>query len=108
MADEPAGGWFVGDRSREGNLLPNYGEAMETAEGRSSTVWTTKRKRPGRGQHPQVPGMDLAISIRYVRTWIADLKEPEKKGDMPALQAPWLPTNSQLGRRPPASRRPRA
>jgi len=101
-ADEPAGGWLWQIAREKGIAFRNYGETMEKRKGpNGGPVWYTPRKGLAEVSHPTYPGWDLTVSDQLrADLWIADLREYEKKGEMPTLQLLWLPNDHTSGARP--------
>jgi DNA-binding beta-propeller fold protein YncE len=100
-ADEPAGGWLWGLAREKGITFRNYGETMEKAKGPGGeTIWKTKRKGLAEVSNLKYPGWDLNISDQTrADIWLADLRESEKSGKMPALQLLWLTNDHTAGAR---------
>ncbi|HEX3526253.1 MAG TPA: bifunctional YncE family protein/alkaline phosphatase family protein [Thermoanaerobaculia bacterium] len=100
-ADEPAGGWLWGIAREKGISFRNYGETMEKAKGPGGeTVWKSKRKGVAEVSNLKYPGWDLTISDQIrADIWLADLRESEKIGKMPALQLLWLTNDHTAGAR---------
>jgi DNA-binding beta-propeller fold protein YncE len=94
-ADEPAGGWLWGIAREKGISFRNYGETMEETKGKDGSIaWKTKRKGLAEVSNMKYPGWDLSISDQVrADLWIADFREEEKSGQMPALQLLWLPND---------------
>jgi YVTN family beta-propeller protein len=100
-ADEPAGGWLWGIAREKGISFRNYGETMEKAKGPGGeTVWKTKRKGLAEVSNLKYPGWDLTISDQTrADIWLADFRDWEKSGKMPALQLLWLTNDHTAGAR---------
>jgi hypothetical protein len=100
--NEPASGYLWDLAVRKGITLRNYGEFVVAVRGDSGRITGyrgTKGALAGT-TNPDFPGFGQSIpDQRRVDVWIAELREYERRGQMPALEIVRLPNDHTSGAR---------
>jgi YVTN family beta-propeller protein len=102
--DEPATGFLWAAAAKKGLLIRNYGEFAEPVHRASgdTTAPTYQGSRPSMRPFtsPTYPPYDLSIrDQRRADAWLAEFREHERTGRMPALETMHLPSDHTAGGR---------
>ena len=99
--NEPASGYLWNLAEKKGITFRNYGEFVSpNPRGTWDSIPTYRGNKPFLAAHtnPTYPGFDLTIRDQHrADIWIAELREFERTGNMPALEIVRLPNDHTSG-----------